>query len=69
MSTRMAQKNIEGGVPIKNSILIYCNNVSNIYLFCNQVFRAQTKHIEVHYHFIRDRVLTKDTDLQNINTN
>ena len=40
------------GVPIKDPILFYCDNMSNIHLALNLMFHANTKHIEVHYHFI-----------------
>ena len=40
------------GVPITDPIRLFCDNMSNIYLARNPVFHAQTKHIEVHYHFI-----------------
>ena len=43
--------------------------MSNIHLARNPVFHSRTKHIEVHYHFIRERVLDGDVDLQQINTN
>ena len=43
--------------------------MSSIYLARNPVFHARTKHIEVHYHFIRERVLAGDVDLQHISTN
>ena len=33
------------------------------------MFHAWTNHIEVHYHFIRERVLAGDVDLQHISTN
>ncbi len=33
-------------------VVIYCDNISNILL-------VRTKHIEVHYHFIREKVLGK----------
>ena len=33
------------------------------------MFHAWTKHIEVHYHFIRERVLAGDVNLQHISTN
>lgn len=29
----------------------------------NPIFRAHTKHIEVHYHYIRDQVLKKEIEL------
>ena len=43
--------------------------MSNIYLARNPVFHARTKHIEVHYHFIREHVLASDVDLQHISIN
>ena len=42
---------------------IYCNNLSIIQLAKNPVFHAQTKHIEVHYHFVRKRVLFDEVEL------
>ena len=57
------------GVPIKDPILLYCNNMSNIHLARNPNFHGRTKHIEVHYHFNRECVVGDDVDLQHINTN
>jgi hypothetical protein len=39
-----------------DTIVIYCDNQSCIKLFENQVFHDWSKHIEIRYHFIRDRV-------------
>ena len=47
-------------------ILIYCANLSNIELAKNIVC---TKHIKVHYHFIREKIVAIDNDLQYININ
>ncbi len=44
-------------------VVIYCDNISSILLVNNPVYHARTKHIEVHYHFIREKVLTKEIDL------
>ncbi len=44
-------------------IVIYCDNISSILLANNLVYHARTKHIEVHYHFIREKVLAKEIDL------
>ena len=41
----------------------------NIYLVWNPVFHACTKHIKVHYHFIRERIQARHVDLQHISTN
>jgi hypothetical protein len=38
-------------------VVIYCDNISSILLANNPVYYARTKHIEVHYHFIREKVL------------
>ena len=56
-------------IPIKDPIPLYYHNMSNIHLARNPVFHACTKHIEVHYHFIRERVQAGDVDLQHISTN
>ena len=34
----------------------------------NPVFRARTKHIEVHYHFVREKVLVGEIDLAHVST-
>ncbi len=49
-------------------IVIYCDNISSILLANNIVYHAKTKHIEVHYHFIREKVLTKEIDLIHVST-
>ena len=49
-------------------VFIYCDNLSSIQLARNPVFHAQTKHIEVHYHFIWERVLASNIYLVYIGT-
>jgi histone deacetylase 1/2 len=49
-------------------IVIYCDNINSILLTNNPVYHARTKHIEVHYHFIRKKVLSKEIDLIHVNT-
>ena len=53
---------------VNKPILIHCDNLSSIQLAKNPVFHARTKHIEVHYHYIRERVLAGDIDLQYVGT-
>jgi hypothetical protein len=49
-------------------VVIYCDNISSILLVNNPVYHARTKHIEVHYHFIREKVLAKEIDLIHVST-
>jgi hypothetical protein len=35
----------------------------NILLVNNLVYHARTKHIEVHYHFVKEKVLTREINL------
>jgi len=44
-------------------IVIYCDNISSILLTNNPVYQVKTKHIEVHYHFIRKKNLTREINL------
>jgi hypothetical protein len=37
-------------------MLIYCDNVSAVYLSINPIQHQRTKHVEIDLHFVRDRV-------------
>jgi len=39
---------------------IYYDNISSILLINNPIYHARTKHIKVHYHFIREKVLARE---------
>jgi histone deacetylase 1/2 len=49
----------EIGVKSPNAAKLWCDNLGATYLSSNPVFHARTKHIEVDYHFVRDRVKQK----------
>ncbi len=44
-------------------VVIYCDNISSILPANNPVYHARTKHIEVHYNFIKEKVLAKEINL------
>jgi hypothetical protein len=56
------------GQSVDTHVVIYCDNISNILLANNPVYHARTKHIGVHYHFIREKVLAKKIDLIHVST-
>ncbi|GJZ50447.1 ribonuclease H-like domain-containing protein [Tanacetum coccineum] len=44
--------------PLATATLVYCDNVSAVYLSSNPVQHQRTKHIEIDIHFVRDLVAT-----------
>jgi hypothetical protein len=41
------------GQLVDAPVVIYCDNISSILLVNNSIYHVRTKHIEVHYHFIK----------------
>ena len=41
-------------------MLVYCDNISTVYLSTNSVQHQRTKHVEIDLHFVRDRVAIGD---------
>ena len=42
--------------PLDKACLVYCDNVSAVYLSTNPVQHQRTKHVEIDLHFVRERV-------------
>lgn len=47
---------LEMGCPVKHATVVFCDNVSAVYLSCNPVQHQRTKHIEIDIHFVREKV-------------
>jgi histone deacetylase 1/2 len=47
------------GVSQQRPPVLWCDNIGATYLSSNPLFHARTKHIEVDYHFVRERVAQK----------
>jgi histone deacetylase 1/2 len=46
----------ELGVKLKEKPSLWCDNLGATYLSANPIFHARTKHIEIDFHFVRERV-------------
>ena len=51
------------GQSLHGVVVIYCDNISSIMLVNNPIYHVRMKHIEVHYHFMREKVLVGHVDL------
>jgi hypothetical protein len=54
--------------PLTKSTLIYCDNISVVYLSTNLIQHQRTKHVEIDLHFVRDRVAIGDIHVLHIPT-
>ena len=42
--------------PLRRAMLVYCDNISAVYLSTNPVQDQRTKHVEIDLHFVREKV-------------
>ncbi|KAD5961410.1 hypothetical protein E3N88_12883 [Mikania micrantha] len=55
-------------VPIQTVPTLWCDNLGATYLSANPVFHARTKHVEVDFHFVREKVAKHQLSVQFIST-
>jgi hypothetical protein len=54
--------------PLQRSSLVYCDNISVVYLSTNPVQHHRTKHVEIDLHFVRERVAIGDVRVLHVPT-
>lgn len=59
----------ELGVSSSRTACLWCDNLGATYLTANPVFHGRTKHVEVDYHFVRERVASKLLEIRFIASN
>ncbi|KAJ4760135.1 hypothetical protein LUZ62_070510 [Rhynchospora pubera] len=47
---------------------IWCDNIGATFLASNPIFHARTKHIEIDYHFCRERIINKEIQVRFISS-
>ena len=52
----MRQLLVELHVPVSRVALVYCDNISTIYMSANLFQHQRTKHVEIGLHFVREWV-------------
>jgi hypothetical protein len=54
--------------PLRRDAIIYCDNISAVYLSTNPVQHQRTKHVEIDLHFVRERVALGEVRVMHVPT-
>jgi hypothetical protein len=59
---------VEQHNPLSRATLVYCDNISTVYLFTNFVQRQRTKHVEIDLHFVHELAAVGDVCVLHVPT-
>jgi hypothetical protein len=54
--------------PLRRATVVFCDNISVVYMSSNLVRHQRTKHIEIDLHFVRERVAIGDLRVLHVPT-
>jgi hypothetical protein len=66
--TWLHQLLLELHAPPLRASLVYCDNISTVYMSSNPIQHQRTKQIEIDIHFVRERVATGDVCVMHVPT-
>ncbi|KAI4385472.1 hypothetical protein MLD38_003494 [Melastoma candidum] len=55
-------------VEFQKLSVLYCDNLSSIQLISNHIIHARTKHVEIDYHFVREKVVDGSFVVQHVHS-
>ncbi|GJY98621.1 putative RNA-directed DNA polymerase, partial [Tanacetum coccineum] len=58
----------ELGIHSSSTPILRCENLGATYLSANHIFHARIKHVEIDYHFVRQKIDQRDLRVQHIST-
>jgi len=67
-ATWLRQLLLELHTPLRRATLVYCDNISAVYMSSNPVQHQRTKHIEIDLHFVRERVSIGEVRVMHVPT-
>jgi hypothetical protein len=54
--------------PLSWATLVYCDNISVVYLSTNPIQHQRIKHVEIDLHFVRERIAVRDVLVLHVST-
>ena len=54
--------------PLRKTTLVYCDNISTVYMSSNPIQHQHTKHVEIDLHFVREHVALGDVRVLHVPT-